>query len=130
MEPVTLILGALAAGALGGVGEAATSAVRDAYQGLRGLLTKKLAGRASAEVALVEHETDPVTWRDPLAQALRASGAAGDPTVIKAAQQLMALMDEAGARAGKYHVDLRGAQGVQAGDHNIQVNTFSAPPPP
>ena len=40
----------------------------------------------------------------------------------------MNLVDEAGARAGKYTVDVRGARGVQVGDHNRQDNVFYAPP--
>ena len=40
----------------------------------------------------------------------------------------MSLVDGAGARAGKYTVDARGAQGVQVGDHNRQDNVFNAPP--
>jgi hypothetical protein len=49
--------------------------------------------------------------------------------VVEAAQQLMALLDAAGRQSGKYLVDLRGAQGVQVGDHNTQTNTFTTPPP-
>jgi hypothetical protein len=40
----------------------------------------------------------------------------------------MRLVDEAGARAGKYAVAVRGGQGVQIGDHNAQHNVFSALP--
>ncbi len=40
----------------------------------------------------------------------------------------MSLVDEAGTRAGKYTVDMRGAQGAQIGDHNTQRNIFGAPP--
>ena len=40
----------------------------------------------------------------------------------------MRLVDEAGARAGKYAVDVRGAKGVQIGDRNTQHNVFGAPP--
>lgn len=46
----------------------------------------------------------------------------------RAAQRLMALLDAAGTAAGKYTVDLRGAQGVQVGDRNIQTNTLRASP--
>jgi hypothetical protein len=53
------------------------------------------------------------------------TAAVDDRRVIEAAQRLMALVDEAGSKAGKYTVDLRGAQGVQVGDHNTQHNTFS-----
>ena len=40
----------------------------------------------------------------------------------------MTLVDGAGARAGKYTVDVRGAQGVQVGDRARQHNVFHAPP--
>ena len=53
---------------------------------------------------------------------LTRSGVGMDPIT------LMSLVDAAGAGAGKYTVDVRGAQGVQIGDHNRQDNVFRAPP--
>jgi hypothetical protein len=129
LDPVTLIMGALAAGAVAGVSETATTAVKDAYNGLKKLVARRLAGRPTAEVALAEHEQDPETWKAPLGKALTEADVATDLHVIEAAERLMALVDPAGATAGKYIVDLRGAQGVQVGDHNAQTNTFGAPPP-
>jgi hypothetical protein len=129
MEPITLILGALAAGALAGVKDGATGAVKDAYAGLKRLVAARFAGKPTAEVVLAEHATDPDTWQAPLARALTETGTDADPAVIEAARQLMELLDEKGARAGKYTVDLRGAQGVQVGDRNRQDNVFNAPPP-
>jgi len=129
MEPITLILGALAAGALAGVSEDATAAVKDAYAGLKRLVAARFGGKPSAEVALAEHAADPDTWQAPLAKALAETGTDADPAVIEAARHLMELLDETGARAGKYNVDLRGAQGVQVGDRNLQHNVFNTPPP-
>ena len=43
------------------------------------------------------------------------------------AQALMSLVDQAGARRGKYTVDVRGAYGVQIGDLGRQDNVFNAP---
>jgi hypothetical protein len=129
MDPVTLIVAALAAGAASGAGEAATTAVKDAYQGLRRLVSARFAGRNAAEVALAEHETDPDTWQAPLARELIQTSTNADPEVIEAAQRLMALLDQTGTRAGKYTVDLRGAQGVQVGDDNRQFNQFTTHPP-
>jgi hypothetical protein len=129
MDPVTLLVTALATGAANGVGESATAAVKDAYASLKRMLASRFAGNSSREMVLVEHEKHPETWRAPLTQAVTDSGAATDPPVVQAAQQLMALLDEAGARAGKYTVDLRGAQGVQFGDHNQQANVFTSAPP-
>ncbi|HEY5180555.1 MAG TPA: hypothetical protein VIJ07_12415, partial [Dermatophilaceae bacterium] len=120
--------GALAAGAAKGVSETATTAVKEAYAGLKKLVAGRLAGRPTAEVALAEHEQDPENWKAPLGKALTETNAATDPQVIEAAEQLMALVDPAGSTVGKYTVDLRGAQGVQVGDHNEQTNTFGSPP--
>lgn len=120
MDPVSLIVGALAAG----VGDVAKAAVQDAYDGLKRLLAARFAGRAPAEVALAHYEADPQTWRPPLAKELADSGAAADPAVLAAARAVLELVDPAGARTGKYQVDLSGAQGVQVGEHNSQVNLF------
>ena len=87
-------------------------------------------GNTAAEIAFREHVNDPATWQEPLAKALTESGASADPEVVQAAQQLMALLDEAGTRAGKYEIDLRGASGVQIGDSNRQVNIFNSSSPP
>ena len=45
MDPVTLILTALAAGAALGVKDTASAAVKDAYEGLKALVKKRFAGR-------------------------------------------------------------------------------------
>jgi hypothetical protein len=130
VDPVTLLVTALATGAATGVGESATVAVKDAYGKLKALVASRFAGHPSHEVVLAEAEKQPEVWRAPLTQAVTDSGAASDPAVIEAATQLMALLDEAGTRAGKFSVDLRGAQGVQVGDYNQQANTFTTPPQP
>lgn len=126
MDPITLIVTALAAGATVGLKDSASSAVRDAYAGLKALVNDKLRGRPDADV--VPYEDAPERWRARLEAELRQSGAGRDPDLAQAAQALMRLLDEPGARAGKYAVDARGAQGVQIGDDNRQENVFRAPP--
>ena len=128
MDPVTLILTALAAGAASGLQDAASAAVQSAYAGLKALVKKHLSGRPAGEVVLAEYETAPEVWERPLTAQLEAAGAGRDSELVAAAQALMSLVDEAGSRAGKYAVDVHGSQGVQVGDSNIQHNTFSAPP--
>jgi hypothetical protein len=124
MDPITLIVAALAAGAAAGLKNTASSAVADAYASLKALVSRRVANRPSAELALVKHETAPEIWQAPLTAELTEAGAGDEPELVTAAQTLMRLLDEAGTRAGKYTVDARGAQGVQIGDHNIQRNTF------
>lgn len=128
MDPITLIVGALAAGAALGISDTASSAIKDAYAGLKALVRKRLGGRPGAELVLAKHEQAPETWRAPLMAELDEAGASHDAGLMAAAEALMRLVDEAGARAGKYTVDVRGAQGVQVGDRNTQRNVFGSPP--
>ena len=123
VDPVSLVVGALAAG----VSETGKAAVQDAYEALKRRLSALFSRKPAAELALAEHAADPDTWEKPLAKALAESGAETDPQVIAAAQEVMRLLDAAGAAAGKYRVDLRGAQGVQVGDGNEQMNVFGTP---
>lgn len=127
MDPVTLILTALAAGAALGVKDAASSAVKDAYGSLKALVKKRVTGRRDGELVLARYEEAPQAWERPLAAELTVVGAGADPELVAAAQVLMSLVDEAGSRSGKYAVTVRDSQGVQIGDHNTQTNTFGPP---
>jgi hypothetical protein len=129
MDPVTLIVTALAAGAASALQDGATQAVKDAYARLRALVGQRFAHRPKGELVLAEHEAAPQTWEAPLAAELAAAGAAGDAGLVAAAQVLMSLVDAAGSRSGKYRVIVRDSQGVQVGDHNTQTNTFGPRPP-
>src|ERR1022692_281303 len=128
MDPVSLVLVALASGAGQGVTDSASDAAKAAYDRLKRLVADRFNGSKSAEVALAERASDPGTWQAPLAKALADTGAGTDELVVAAAQELMALPDEAGTRLGRYRIDLRGAQGVQVGDRNQQFNVFKAGP--
>lgn len=127
MDAVGLVVNALSAGVGAGVKDTASAAVRDAYAALRDLARRRLAGSRAGEVALAEHESDPVTWEVPLRKQLAAAGADSDADLLAAATALMQLLDGPGMRAGKYVIDIRGSQGVQIGDGGIQVNTFGVP---
>ncbi len=125
MDPVTLIVTALAAGAASALQEDAKDAVKAAYVRLRDILKRRFSGRRVGELALAEHEADPAMWEPQLRAELAATGAENDPDLVDAAQALLSLVDPAGARSGKYYVSIRGSQGVQVGDHNTQTNTFN-----
>jgi hypothetical protein len=128
MDPITLIVTALAAGAALGLTDTASSAIKDAYAGLKALVKKRLGESQKAEIVLAGHEQAPDTWQAPLMAELEQAGARNDSGLVAAAQALMHLVDEAGGQAGKDAVDVRGAQGVQIGDRNTQHNVFGAPP--
>jgi hypothetical protein len=128
MDPITLIVAALVAGAASGaldeVKDSAKAGVKAAYNRLRALAKRRVAGNPGAEAALAEIEADPDTWKAPLAAKLTQLGAGDDAELVAAAEHLMELVDQAGARAGKYNVTIKDSQGVQVGDGNIQVNRF------
>jgi hypothetical protein len=128
MDPITLIVTALAAGAALGVKNTASAAIKDSYTGLKALVHRRLAARPDAELVLARHQQAPETWRAPLMEELNQAGAGHDANLVAAAEALMRLVDAAGARNGKYTIDARGAQGVQIGDGNQQSNVFNTPP--
>jgi hypothetical protein len=128
MDPVTLIVTALAAGAASALQDGTSAAVKDAYARLKALVTRRFTGRAKAELVLAEHQAAPQTWEKPLAAELSVAGAESDVDLVAAAQALMSLVDEAGSLAGKYVISVRDSQGVQIGDHGMQTNIFRPGP--
>ena len=113
MDPVTLIVTALTAGAAAGSQSIVTDTIKDAYTGLKALIKRKFAGKASAEVALAEHETDPETWQAPLKKVLIQEHLDQDTEILQAAQ---ALLDQIQAQPGGKHY----TQSI-VGNYNAQV---------
>jgi RIP homotypic interaction motif len=128
MDPITLIVAALAAGAAAGaldtVKDGAKAGVQAAYEKLRGLARRRVAGDQLGEMVLAAHENAPDTYAAPLTERLTEHGAADDADLVAAARQFLELVDAAGARAGTYNVTVKDSSGVQIGDGNIQVNHF------
>jgi hypothetical protein len=128
MDPITLIVTALAAGAALGVKDTASAMVTDAYAALKTLVKKRLGGGPDSELVLTKHEQAPEAWQGALTAELTQAGADGDRELIAAARDFLDLTGKTEARAGKFTVDARGAQGFQIGDKTRQENIFNAPP--
>jgi hypothetical protein len=124
MDPVTVIVTALAAGAASALQDDAKGAMKAALARLRALAGKRLSARPAGELVLAQHEQAPDVYERPLQHELELSGAGADPELVSAAQELMKLLDACGTAAGKYTVTVQGSSGVQVGDHNTQVNHF------
>jgi hypothetical protein len=140
MDPVSLIVAALAAGAAAVGRDLASSAMKDGYSGLKSLLVTRLRRtpdrRPSASpsgvdpvAVLQSYEDKPDSWKAPLEDTLRDAGADRDQEILAAAKALLEQLDPQGAASGKYQLDLRGAQGVQVGDHGQMTVTFGAAAP-
>ncbi|MEU4517380.1 hypothetical protein AB0F52_01530 [Amycolatopsis sp. NPDC024027] len=126
VEAVELVVSALAAGAVAGVKDSASAAVKDAYasvqSGVRQLLSRNDAGE---QVSLLEaYAAAPDEHRNGLAAALSAAGAGEDAELVAAAQAVLAAVDPPGTTAGKYNVRVRDSKGVQVGDGNTMTLKF------
>ena len=125
MDPVSLVVGALAAGAAAAAQETASTAIKDAYAGLKALVQRRFAGKPDAELVLAKYEQKPTSWQEPLKDELAATAVENDTELIKAAQQLMGLIDPQQAAVGKYNVQIRGnVQGFAQGDNQQVTMNF------
>lgn len=108
MDPVTLILSALATGAA----KAAGDTVPDAYKALRELIKRKFASKPQAEMVLAEHEKDPETYEVPLKKKLVEADVDKDEEILKKAQELLKLANPQEAAQGKYNINAEQIKGI------------------
>lgn len=124
VDPFTVIVTALIAGAAAGGQDAASATVREVYQAIRRRISRGDDG-PQVRAALEANETSPGSNVAALeAAVLRARG--GDDSELQslAAQLLEALPTAETDRARKL-IDLRHAKGVQLGNNNTQHNSFN-----
>jgi hypothetical protein len=112
MDPITLILSSLAAGAAAAAKDTASTAVKDAYQALKSLVQHHFSGKSEAEVALANYEKKPEVWKEPVKDALTQTGADSNESIIKAARALMAQVnpeDACGHIEANFNAPVQGA---------------------
>lgn len=98
MDPVTLILTALAAGAGIGAKDMAKAAVNDGYQALKGLIARRFAADSRAIASLEMYESSPDdTIASYLKPHLLEYDVVADPEIMAAAEDLLARADSIGA---------------------------------
>ena len=129
MEPISLIIAALAAGATAATQGATKEVVTDAYNGLKTLIQRKFADKkdSKGEMALAEHENDPDTWGKPLEKSLTQIDAGGDKNVIAAVNSLINALQntsEGKTALGKFNIQADKIQGVVQAE-NVENITLS-----
>jgi hypothetical protein len=129
MDPISLIVAAIAAGASAALKDTASSAAKDAYETLKELLRRKLSGDRRLDSALEEYERSPDPARAPVTADLEAARAGEDEAIVRAAQALLALTDPSGARAGKYNVTITGGKAITVGDYATVFQVFASSSP-
>ena|SRR2546421_7301120 len=118
MDPISLIVAALTAGATTGVKDTASSAIKDAYNSLKSLIRHKCSDQSRAVTTLGDFEDDPDTYEKPLRKILNANHLNQDEAIIAAAGQLMKLIQPQQASMGKYNIQNMGtSQGQIIGEH-------------
>lgn len=99
MDPVTLIVTALATGAAAGLKPTAEKVIKDAYEGLKTLITRKYE-RSTAAVPVLEHNPASNAGKEVLRESLEEEGAGRDEDLLRQAQAvLQAIREHAPAAA-------------------------------
>ncbi|WP_432937462.1 hypothetical protein ACQPXM_25120 [Kribbella sp. CA-253562] len=100
MEPVSLVVAAVVAGAMSGLTDTATQVVKDAYAGL-----KRLLSRHDVDVAALERRPESEVQKAALEENLTDALAGADPDaeqqVLDAAQTLISALREAPGTASE-----------------------------
>jgi len=127
MDPITAILAALAAGAAAAAKETGSSVIKDAYEGLKGLLKRKLAGKTLASAAVEAHAAEPAPAEVVLRPALKEVVVDRDDEILAAAKSLLALADRDGSVARRYSLNITGnVQGLVQGDGATVTMNFGS----
>jgi hypothetical protein len=118
MDPVTMIVTALAAGAAASAQEVAAQAVKDSYAALKARILRKFGqkGDVGGAVEVVEGKPSSEPRKAVLREELEAAGAADDSETVQQAQALLDLLKEHGwISAPSYHAELRGSGAIAQG---------------
>jgi hypothetical protein len=125
VDPYSIIVAALVAGANASVKSIASSRARDLYTRLQRTLIRRLGDEQLGTALFAELERRPESADMLFLQQFRTRPDIIDEEVLDCSRALIETLQEPGADPSKYTVEARNSRGVQIGDHNTQVNTFS-----
>lgn len=112
MEPISLIIAALIAGATAATKDTAEKAVKDAYEGLKTLIKRKLEGDPIGQ-GLVDAEPEKIKKGEELLKdSIKNADVDQDEEVLKAAKKIMEKEDPEGASTGKYNIKAEQIKGI------------------
>ena len=108
MEPISLILAVLVAGATAATKDTAGAAVKDAYEGFKALIKKKFEKDALAQ-AMVEAKPEDIKQSEVLLRnKITEAGIDQDVEILKAAAEILKKEDPQGEKEGKYRINVQG----------------------
>ncbi|MCP2298320.1 hypothetical protein APR11_004765 [Nocardia amikacinitolerans] len=132
MDPVSIVVGAIATGAAVGVGDVTRQGIVDLYEGIKARIAARF-GSAAADLAAVEAEPEEPLRRQLLAKTLDKAGAGEDAELVADAHELLRQVVELAPEAAMSvgielrrvetggdievsDIDLQGTGGVSATD--------------
>ena len=125
MEPVSVIIAALVAGATAAAKDTAEKTVKDAYEGFKTLIKRKFEGDSLAQ-GLVDAKPEEIEQVEELLKdKISQAGIDKDEEVIKVAEEIMKQEDPEGFQEGKYNTnvevggDVIGVAGTNTGTINV-----------
>jgi hypothetical protein len=123
MEPISLILAALVAGATAATKDTAGAAVKDAYEGFKALIKKKFEKDALAQ-AMVEAKPEDIKQSEVLLRnKITEAGIDQDVEILKAAAEILRKEDPQGEEEGKYRINVQGdIKGIVGDVSGGQIN--------
>jgi hypothetical protein len=83
MDPLTIIMTAIAPAAASGAAKVAQDIAPDAYNCLRELIHKKLGNPASSQTMLEDYQKDPIKYKKQLSDLLVSAGVDKDQDILK-----------------------------------------------
>jgi hypothetical protein len=109
MEPVTAIIGAIAAGATAAAKDTASQAVKDAYSGVKSLILEHFSNKnkTDGEMVLTNYTTKPDIWQEPMKDALIETDADKSADIIAAVEKLQKAIENITGRPeimAKYNI--------------------------
>lgn len=129
MDPIAIILAALAGGAAALSKTILSEAGKDLYSNLKARLQKKLTRSPQGQIALAEYEKDPKTWELPLKKSLLQVGAEQDKDILDISRQLLRITQIKGGKR-KFNIINSTISGQvntgdafveQHGNHNVYI---------
>ncbi len=123
MEPISLILAALIAGATGATKDTAGAAVKDAYEGFKALIKKKFEKDALAQ-AMVEAKPEDIKQSEILLRnKITEARIDQDVEILEAAVEILKKEDPQGEKEGKYRINVQGdIKGIVGDVSGGQIN--------
>lgn len=130
MDPITIVTAALIIGASNGIKDVTSSAIKDSYEGLKGLIRNlfnqqdKSSAQSEVELLFKMLEKNPESIKEIFAEQLKSILPVPTEEIIEKASTLNKLAQKEGYDVNKYAVTVSNCNGVQIGDGTIQNNSF------